>query len=232
MISIKQIVTWIDRNDKYLLFPKSIFFLVNFILYTTYTYQMDYLSKEWKLNITSSGFITSIPIISFFSSIAWSSLAQRTGKYKEIIVCVVAMYSISFASFQGLVKVMMGQEVWKRFAIVTIIYGSMSILSSALYPLLDHKIYTKLSKDTRFSPELFGRQKLWGTVGQGVAGFMAGMGIKQFGYSALFVLSALSSTLFIFLVIIGFESSHGIPDNKEEGETNDYAKEKKENKIS
>lgn len=205
---MKGTVNWIDKNDKYLIFPKSIFFLLNFILYTTYTYQMDYLSKAWHLNITSFGFITSIPIVSFFSAIAWSSLAQRTGKYKEIIVCVVGMYSICFTSFQGLERVMHGQEELERFVVVAIIYGSMSILSSALFPLLDHKIYVKLAKDPRFSPELFGRQRLWGTVGQGVAGFMAGVGIKRFGYPAIFILSAGASVLFILLVIVGFESSH------------------------
>lgn len=227
MISSKKTVAWIDKNDKYLLFPKSIFFLVNFILYTTYTYQMDYLAKVWNLNITSSGFITSIPIVSFFASIAWSSLAQRTGKYKEIIVCVVAMYSISFTSFQVLVKVMIDQEIWKRFVVVAIIYGSMSVLSSALFPLLDHKIYTKLVKDSRFSAELFGRQRLWGTVGQGVAGFMAGMGIKQYGYSALFSLSAVASALFVVLVIVGFEG--GSQEIQEKGD--DDVKDEK-NKIT
>lgn len=223
MISMKNTVDWIDKKDKYLIFPKSIFFLLNFVLYTTYTYQMDYLSKVWSLNITSSGFITSIPIISFFSAIAWSSLAQRTGKYKEIIVCVVGMYSICFTSFQGLERMMSGQEVWRRFVLVSIIYGSMSVLSSALFPLLDHKIYVKLARDPRFSPELFGRQRLWGTVGQGVAGFMAGMGIKKFGYSAIFTLSAGASVLFILLVIVGFESSHELEneDVKNKNDKND-----------
>ena len=202
MISTKRTAAaWIDKNDKYLLYPKSIFFLLNLILYTAYTYQMDYLAKVWHLDITSSGFITSIPIVSFFSAIAWSSLAQRTGRYREIISCVVVMYSISFISFQGFILVMEGKERWKRFLVVAIIYGTMSLLSSALFPLLDHKIYAKLS-----SPELFGRQKLWGTVGQGVAGFMAGAGIKRYGYSTIFVISAVSSAVFLVLVILGIES--------------------------
>ena len=198
---------WIDENDSYLLFPKSIFFLVNFILYTTYTYQLDYLSDVWNLNITSSGFITSIPVISFFSAIFWSSLAQRTGKYKEIIVGAVVLYSISFTSFMGLATIMKDSENWKRFVVVSIIYGTMSVLASALFPLLDHKIYTKLSKDLRFSPEIFGRQRLWGTVGQGVSGFVAGWGIKNYGYVSIFFYSAGASIIFVLLVIFGFESS-------------------------
>jgi hypothetical protein len=208
MIILRSTVKWIDEKDKYLLFPKMIFFLVNFILYTTYTYQLDYLADVWKLNITSSGFITSIPVISFFSAIAWSSLAQRTGWYKEIIVTVVILYSLCFTSFQGLSSIMVGSEDWKRFAAVSAIYGSMSILASALFPLLDHKMYTKLAKDRRFSPEIFGRQRLWGTVGQGVSGFIAGRGIKAYGYVSIFYYSAMASFAFILLVIFGFESSH------------------------
>lgn len=207
MITLKNTVKWIDEHDLYLLFPKSIFFLVNFILYTTYTYQLDYLADVWNLNITSSGFITSIPIISFFSAIGWSSLAQRSGRYKEIIFLVIVMYSLSFTSFQGLALILKDAEDWKRFVAVSIIYGTMSVLGSALFPLLDHKMYAKLAKDKRFSPEMFGRQRLWGTVGQGVAGFVAGWGINNYGYPAIFILSASGSILFVFLVIFGFESS-------------------------
>lgn len=200
-------VKWIDENDHYLLLPKMIFFFVNFLLYTTYTYQLDYLADVWNLNITSSGFITSIPIISFFSAIGWSSLAQRTGKYKEIILTVVGLYSISFTSFQMLAGLMKDAVDWQRFVVVSIIYGSMSILASALFPLLDHKIYVKLSKDRRFSPEIFGRQRLWGTVGQGVAGFLAGWGIKNYGYNSIFVFSSAASFFFLLLVLFGFEGS-------------------------
>lgn len=214
MIILKNTVKWIDENDSYLVFPKLIFFLVNFILYTTYTYQLDYLADVWKLNITSSGFITSIPVISFFFAIAWSSLAQRTGWYKEIIVAVVLLYSLCFTSFQGLSSIMEKSEDWKRFAVVSAIYGCMSISASALFPLLDHKIYTKLAKDRRFSAEIFGRQRLWGTVGQGVSGFVAGWGIKTFGYVSIFYYSAIASILFILLVIFGFESSHSVIDSK------------------
>lgn len=208
LFRFKDTVKWIDEADHFLLFPKAIFFLINFILYTTYTYQLDYLADVWKLSITSSGFITSIPIVSFFFAIAWSSLAQRTGRYKEIIVVVVATYSCCFASFRVLSSVMAGAGDLKRFATASLIYGSMSVLASAIFPLLDHKMFVKLSKDPRFSPEMFGRQRLWGTVGQGVAGFVSGWGIKNYGYSAIFVLSATASTAFILLILLGFESSN------------------------
>lgn len=206
-MGLKDTVQWIDEKDEYLVFPKLIFFFVNFILYTTYTYQLDYLADEWNLNITTSGFITSIPVISFFFAIAWSSLAQRTGRYKEIIVLVVGMYGLCFTSFWVLAPIMKEAGEWHRFVTVSIIYGSMSILGSALFPLLDHKMYLKLAIDRRYSPESFGRQRLWGTVGQGVAGFVAGWGIEKFGYAAIFFMSAGASIIFIVLVIVGFESS-------------------------
>jgi len=224
--SLKDTVKWIDDNDHhFLLFPKSIFFLINFILYTTYTYQLDYLADVWNLSITSSGFITSIPIISFFFAIAWSSLAQRTGLYKEIIVVVVGVYALCFTSFNLLSPLMSGADIWKRFVTASLIYGSMSILASAVFPLLDHKMFVKLSKDKRFSPEMFGRQRLWGTVGQGVAGFVSGWGIKNYGYSAIFLLSATASIIFIVLIILGFESSVSVPvpdkgEDKKEGHDN------------
>ena len=206
-MAIKDTVQWINEKDEYLVFPKLIFFFVNFILYTTYTYQLDYLADAWNLNITTSGFITSIPVISFFFAIVWSSLAQRTGRYKEIIVLVVGMYGMCFTSFWVLEPTMKEAEDWQRFLTVSIIYGSMSILGSALFPLLDHKMYLKLAIDQRYSPESFGRQRLWGTVGQGVAGFVAGWGIENFGYGAIFFMSAGASVIFIVLVVLGFESS-------------------------
>ena len=217
MISMKLSVKWIDENDYYLVFPKMIFFLVNFMLYTTYTYQLDYLAEEWHLNITSSGFITSIPIISFFSAIGWSSLAQRSGRYKEIILAVVSVYSISFLSFNLLSRVMKDSDDWQRFTVISIIYASMSVMASALFPLLDHKMYAKLSKDERFSPEMFGRQRLWGTVGQGVAGFLAGWGIKNYGYTSIFIFSGVASISFMLLVLFGFEGNTTSDDDGEKG---------------
>lgn len=209
-MNLKEMVRWIDEKDEYLVFPKLIFFFVNFILYTTYTYQLDYLADEWNLNITTSGFITSIPVISFFFAIAWSGLAQRTGRYKEIIVMAVGMYGACFMSFWALAPIMKETANWQRFLAVSIIYGSMSILGSAFFPLLDHKMYVKLAKDLRFSPEMFGRQRLWGTVGQGVAGYVAGWGINKYGYAAIFIMSGLASIVFIGLVVVGFESSSSL----------------------
>lgn len=203
---LDNIVRKISANDNFLLVPKMIFFFLNFILYTTYTYQLDYLRDVWKLDLTTSSVITSIPILSFFSAIGWSSIAQRTGLYKELIISTALLYAICFSSFYLLSEIFAGSDTLTRFSIVTVIYGFMSVLASALFPLLDHKMYLKLSKDRRFSPEMYGRQRLWGTIGQGIAGFVAGKAIKGYGYPSIFLLSGIGSIVFIFLILVGFDN--------------------------
>lgn len=202
--------------------PKSIFLLLNIILYTTYTYQLDYIKDKWNLDITRFGYITSIPAFSFFCSIAWSTFAQRTGWYKGIILFVGCFYSALFSCLYFLQPFFHHRPEDTRFFILLAIYGMMSVLSAAFFPLLDHIIYSKLIKDKRFSPESFGRLRLWGTVGQGLAGFFSGQLIKFCGYGAVFALSSALSVIFLFAVIIGIDPEDG----KAEGKADDNIRKK------
>jgi hypothetical protein len=205
---------WVDRKDKHLVVIKFIFLLLNVILYTTYTYQLDYIKDEWNLDITRFGYISSIPAFTFFCSIAWSAFAQRTGWYKGIILCAGFFYSAFFSCLYFLQPFFGDHTEDTRFIVLLSIYGPMSILSAAFFPLLDHVIYSKLNKDERFSPESFGRLRLWGTVGQGLAGFFSGQLIKFSGYGAVFVLSSVLSFLFLVAVTIGINSEDGKPNEK------------------
>lgn len=211
---LSRLQRWADRKDGSLFLPKSMFLLLNIILYTTYTYQLDYIIDKWRLDISYFGFITCIPAFSFFSAIAWSTLAQRSGWYKGIILFVGCTYSLLFSSLYFLQPVLIDHSESVRFYVLLLIYGSMSLLASSFFPLVDHTIYSKLAKDTRFSPESFGRLRLWGTIGQGLAGFVSGQCIKLFGYESIFALSACASLLFVLAVLVGISSEDGVSEEK------------------
>lgn len=207
--SVAASVSWkgrVNAWDGALLIPKGIFFFLNVLLYTTYTYQAEYLQEVWDLKITHFGYIASIPSISFFCAIFWSALAQRTHRYRTIVVAVSLAYSSTFVLLHLLSPFL--KEWPGRFYLVMAAFGLMSVLSSALFPLIDHKIYVKLSQDRRFSSRLFGNQRLWGTVGQGVGGLVAGMAINAFGFTSLFVISAVCCSVLVVLVSIGITNDN------------------------
>ncbi len=211
---------WVDRKDNHMIVPKAIFLLLNTILCVTYTYQLDYINDDWKLDISSSGYITCIPAFSFFCSIAWSTFAQRTGCYKGIILFAACSYSLLFSGLYFLQPFFQDHSEHIRLSVLFTIYGLMSVISSALFPLLDHTIYVKLNKDERFSPESFGRLRLWGTVGQGLAGFFSGQ-LKDVykGYGAVFGLSFVLSLMFLMAVSLGIDSEEEGKERKEEKKT-------------
>lgn len=213
--SQESLVRKVGLSDNLLIVPKLTFFLVTFVLYVTYSYQMDYLTDVWRLNLNATSYISGIPAIGFFCSIAWSSLAQRTGRYKEIVIGALGLYSVCFSSLHLLSLAFREESETIRMRIAITIYGSMTVLSSALYPLIDHLILERLSSDRRFSLEMFGPQRLWVPIGQGVAGFVAGQGIRVFGYPSMFVVSAVASALFAAVVLVGFEGG-GTRDSKAE----------------
>jgi hypothetical protein len=59
-----------------------------------------------------------------------------------------------------------------------------------------------LSQDSQHSKDLFGRQRLWGCVGQSAVGLVSAFTIERFGFTGMFVILLVSCVIFTTSILI------------------------------
>lgn len=214
-------------QDEYLLLPKLLYLTANMSVYASYTYVSNYFAEVWRIPIHKFGYLSGLSAASFAGSLLWTMLADRTNRHKLILFVSVISYALLFCSLKiEHPRIMM--DGWKREALVSFAYGGSNLFISAIYPLLDNRMLLLLSKDTRYTKDLFGRQRLWGTVGQVLITGINGLGIQYFGYDVMFVSLACSSLLFLLVVFFAIPSSLS-PCNSEPTTVEEPKKEKRAN---
>ncbi|PJF19934.1 hypothetical protein PSACC_00238 [Paramicrosporidium saccamoebae] len=90
-----------------------------------------------------------------------------------------------------------------RIFFVASCYLLSNFFTSAFFPLLDNRVFVILSKDPRFSKELFGRQRLFGTLGQSLIQLATGKAFRSIGFDAMFLYLIASAVVFILLIQFG-----------------------------
>lgn len=152
---------------------------------------------------THVGFLLMLnPWATFVGSLYWSSLCDRTGAYKKVLVLtnLIGMVVVAF---------LMIPAVQARFWAVTIclVIGSGLLASRAgVTDALTNKVVmqrreiekqrllneaknrgdSNLASSTALSQWSYGRQRLWAAVGFGFFGLLTGFCINAFGYNAMF----------------------------------------------
>lgn len=196
MISIKQ---WMTDQ---LILPKLLYLTLNLTVYSTHTFTAMYFYQEWHLEIWHYGFIGTLAAIHFITSPIWGRIADRTGKHRFILLLGIAGYATSFGLLQ--IKFQEGSKGWIRIIWTGCLYGCSFIFSSCLFPLVDEQMIKLLKKQNQNGTsvkELFGRQRLFGSLGHGLATLITGIGIDRFGYWSMFLNLFISSFLFCLFVI-------------------------------
>lgn len=195
--------------DQHLVLPKLLYFSLNILCYSTYTFTANYFKDVWGIPSHHFGYIIGLCAVSFTGSILWTIIADRTRQYKFILSLSALGYAVSFLALRT--NLFVHADITYRFVFVATFYGFSNFFTSALYPLLDNRVFFMLSKDPRFSKELFGRQRLFGTIGQSLITAINGFAIRSFGYDAIFVSLVLSATLFLSLIFVGIPSDTAVP---------------------
>lgn len=191
--------------DGWLVLPKLLYFSLNMMVYSTYYFTSNYFEAEWAIPIHSYGFISGLTTFGFFGSIVWTMIADRTGRHKFILITA----SVSFAFVFGLLRLEVFRDTyWKKMIYVSFVYGLANFFSSALYPLLDNRIFALLMQNPNFNTKLYGQQRLWGSIGQAVISVINAYGIStKLGYEIMFINVGWTTLLFIFCVFFGIPSS-------------------------
>lgn len=203
----------VDYADDWLIWPKLLYFCLNMSVYSTYYFTSNYFESVWNIPIHSYGFISGLTTIGFLGSIFWTMLADRTGRHKLILL----LSAVGFASSFCLLRLEVFKQVeWQKLLYVSFVYGLSNFFSSALYPLLDNRIFSLLMHNPSFNTKLYGKQRLWGSIGQAVISMINAHGITTFlAYDTMFINVTWTTSLFVIFVWFGIPSSMSSPDGRE-----------------
>jgi MFS family permease len=178
------------REDRWLLRPKALHLLLNMAVYSCYHFGMLYFHEVWAVPEERISLLNTLTALGFVGSLMWTWLADRFQRHRFLLVSLVLGYALCFCSlhvFEGMIRTL------PRTTIVFVVFFASSFFISGLYPLLDNRVFLLLPAGQR---ELYGRQRLWGAVGQALVGPLQGQLSHWLKWRAMFLCVALFSLLF------------------------------------
>jgi MFS family permease len=226
--------SWAQTRDKansaFLLGPKVTYFTLNLSYYASQTFVITFAKQELKVNVAQFGIYTSTltSLAHFFGAPFWTWLADRYGRHRFILILASLLYAAAFQLFIAFPYFQLGAT--GNLVGVTIVNAMQTFFSSAMFPLCDNQVMSYLAKDERFSKDLFGRQRLWGSIGHGLSTLVTGVIAASMGYPAMFMSGGAFTLVFIVTVLAFIPSDKGtdkcdeIPEEKTSTPTFDEKK--------
>ena len=193
-------------EEAYLLKPKLLYLLLNMSVYSCYHFGPLYLASAWRIPHEHISFLSILTAVSFLGSVLWSSLTDRTGHHRLYLILLTVLFSAAFSLLQvPFVRTLLaGRSLEIRMLFVSSSYLATSFFISGLFPLLDNRVFQILTENGVSNKELYGRQRLWGAVGQALVGPLLGKCMEAWGYNAIFAslwICSLSFATAVFLFI-------------------------------
>lgn len=190
---------------RWLILPKLLYFMLNLFVYSLHSLIFYLFIKQWGFTYYMYGFATIIYAMNFFGAMIWSTLADKTGRYKIIIIVTSLFYTIIACL---MLNFKTGQkEILSTGKMILVFagFGAFNLFLSAAFPLVDAMILGMLSTMPGVSKDQFGYQRMWGAVGHFVATLLS-MGIKEFFRESNFsiiIFQLVVALLFILIVWFG-----------------------------
>lgn len=215
--------SWIDR---WLLIPKLLYIGLHLVVYAVHAYGTDFFRRQWDLKLSQIGYISALSGFNLVGSIFWSSLADRTGRHKTILVGCTAVYAVLMFAL----NFRFGNDSLVAKILYTAgLYGVSMFVVSALFPLIDNQVMIMLANDPATTKDTFGRQRLWGTLAHTGVTILANESNKWYlavrgdspwlkshlgDYLGMFIVLIASAVIFIITVLLGIPS--GLKENRRE----------------
>ncbi|ORD94075.1 MFS transporter protein [Enterospora canceri] len=154
-------------ENRFLFVPKILQMVVCLQYYTLHNLRHLFATDFFKISIAQYGeFNAYIQCVTFFSNIYVGLLADRYGKHKQFLVSLLfatcGIFSVFFLN--GMVK-------FGAFMFWTVLYVYQTF-NLQKQPLLDTIIFDYLAERPDCTPEVYGRQRMWGTVAYTMATFI------------------------------------------------------------
>jgi Na+/melibiose symporter-like transporter len=187
-------------NRDLLPLPKLLFFVLNVLGYSLHAFQTKFFIKEWGFTAAKVGWMNAFQCINFMGSIVWSHLADKTGKHRTItVVCAFMFCAISSLGLWHLFD----KNRWTGMVWAITLNTLASFFLSGLFPMIDAQVIAILSSSGSFSKDIFGRQRLWGSLGHSASTALSNLSRMIFRHdNAMFVFMNLSGILFIAVVVV------------------------------
>lgn len=185
---------------RWLILPKLLYFTLNMLVYSLHAFATKFYIKEWNFKAEWVGYMNALQFFNFFGSIFWSSLADKTGKHRTITVLGAFM----FCTLNTLLLIhYFDEERWTgRFWAICLNTLGMFFLSG-LFPMVDAQVISLLSRDGAFSKDIFGKQRMWGSVAHTAATAVSHVLRIVFRSSlGMFIGMNLSGIAFIVVVLL------------------------------
>lgn len=199
----------------YLVLPKLLFLSLNMTVYSTYYFTSNYFKTVWNIPIDDYGVMQVLTGIGFFGSIFWTMLADRTKRHKVILLSAVLGFCATFCLLR--LELFNADVFWRKILFVSIVTSIATFFTSALYPLLDNRVFALLSATPNFNTQMYGQQRLWGTVGQAFITQVNAFGIRSWlGYDTIFISLVISTLIFVVLVAVSIPRDASEPEVQKE----------------
>jgi hypothetical protein len=192
--------------SKYLVAPKLLYFFLNLSSYSSQVYIVQYLTQQGPLNISRSDYslyaLTAGALVHTVGAGFWTFLADHFKRPRLILALSAFLYMVCFQLF-SLIDPNLSHG-WKVF-FVALVNSLQNACQAPLFPLFDGQVMAKLERLPNFSKDLFGRQRLWGTIGHSVCGYIMGRLWDQFGSPAMFYFNLATTCVFILSLFVLME---------------------------
>lgn len=188
--------------EKYLLIPKLLYFTLSMLVFSAFTFAAKFFEEEWGLSGHHYGYVTGLCALGLAGSLFWSMVADRTNNHKLVLLVSTVGYVFFFSLLRT--TSLRQSPLSTRLTFVSLCYGLSNFFTSSLFPILDSQVFMMLSSNPKqYSEELFGRQRLFGVLGQSAITLASGAAINRLGFDAMFLSLMLSALLFVLLLVFG-----------------------------
>ena len=155
---------------RWLILPKLLYFMLYLLGYSLHAFQTKFFINWWNFTSYQVGYMMALQCFNFFGSIFWSQLADKTGKHRTITMVNAFVY----CALNALMLIhYFDSERWTGKFWIVGLSTLAGIFLSSLFPLVDAQVVGLLARDGSFSKDIFGRQRLWGSISHSVATAMS-----------------------------------------------------------
>ena len=210
-----------QNQFNFLLIPKLLYFWLNASIYSSYIFSAKYLQDRWHISMSSLNYLWALTAFSAMASFIWTAIADQRGIHKAMLKTSLLVYCLSFLSLR-LLEGAMSSPTLRMFVLGCILLVNVMAIS-ILFPLTDALIFAYL-KASGVSASLYGRQRLFGTLGQAAVTVLIGYLIDFHGQDAIFLSTALTSAVLLLVIQFGLSGTQ-IQARRKETEENEEEEE-------
>jgi MFS transporter, PPP family, 3-phenylpropionic acid transporter len=150
--------------------------IVYFFFFAALANLMPYLALYYQsLGLTGSqiGLLTGIPpIIGLLAAPIWGAIADATRQHRRILLVTII----------GTVLAVLVFSLANGFAPLVLAVAVYSFFLAPIIPLVDNSVIEQLGPRR----EEYGKQRVWGSVGWGLAGLISGWLVQKYGLQIMF----------------------------------------------